>query len=310
MLALLLGACASTRPAPPPNVLIGASGHSSGSVLAVNPASTLVASGGLEGTVRIWRLRDGEAIGSWQAHSGTVNGLAFSSDGNELLTAGYDGTLALWSLGGNMHLRVDQLPPITAFDVGRAGEIAITGHADGSLRWWEPSTLRLLRGFTVHRSAVRAVALGPDVVASSADDREVILTDPRGGTRGLPEPPTYARSLAFAPDGSSLYGAGWFKLYRWDPDGAGLQILPTDHWGVIKHIRFTPDGRQLASISRQTDSAVLLIDPETGRSSKFLGKHDLCGRYVITSPDGRYLVTTGDDASIRIWDLQDPLLPR
>jgi WD40 repeat protein len=32
-------------------------------------------------------------------------------------------------------------------------------------------------------------------------------------------------------------------------------------------------------------------------------RHDLCGNWVTLSPDGKYLATTSDDASVRLWRL-------
>jgi WD40 repeat protein len=81
-----------------------------------------------------------------------------------------------------------------------------------------------------------------------------------------------------------------------------LDVLDTEHEGIIQHIRFLQAPGQLASISRQTDSSILILDPASGATREFIGRHELCGDYVEVSPDGRYLVTTADDASIRIWD--------
>ena len=94
-------------------------------------------------------------------------------------------------------------------------------------------------------------------------------------------------------------------LYRWNPASGELASLKTEHRGIINNIQFTPDG-QLASISRQTDSAVLFLDPLSGETSARFQKHDLCGVAVNVSPDGRYLATTSDDASVRIWKIEAP----
>jgi WD40 repeat protein len=119
----------------------------------------------------------------------------------------------------------------------------------------------------------------------------------------LERPPTDAWSLAFSPDGRWLYGGGWFRLFRWNPGDGAFVSLPTEHHGIIKSIQFVAGGGELATISRQTDSAVLFLDPVTGAVTRRFQQHELCGASIAVSPRGRYLATTSDDASVRIWVL-------
>jgi WD40 repeat protein len=299
---LLLSACAGLTPNRPPNVMIAASGHDVGKVLAVDPSSRQLASGGSEGMIRLWRLADGAPRGGWRAHPGGVHGLVFDAAGERLLSAGYDGRLVRWNLRGQPLQQVAGLPPVTAF--AAAEGLVASGHRDGSLRWWRADSLELVTELQVHGGKVVALTLDPATrrVASSGADNRVALSHPDGSSQWLARPPTRARTLAFAPDPSQLYGGGWFRLYRWDTRGGALEVLDTEHQGIIQHIRFLQEPDQLASISRQTDSSVLILDPADGATRQFIGRHELCGDYVEVSPDGRYLVTTADDASIRIWD--------
>jgi WD40 repeat protein len=156
---------------------------------------------------------------------------------------------------------------------------------------------------------VRAVAFhaAANQLASSGTDGRVFYWQGREEPRPLPSPPTDAQDLAFAPDGTILMGSGWFNLFRWQLDNGTLQVLPTAHHGIVKSISFSRDGHMLASIGRQTDSAVYLLDARTGAVLERLQPHELCGSFVRFSPDGRYLASTSDDASIYIWDLQHPL---
>jgi WD40 repeat protein len=306
--SLALAGCA-TSSGLHPNVLIERTLHSGGSALGVDPASQRAVSGGWEGMIHVWSLADGKALGRWRAHDQTVHGAVFLGP-NRLLTAGYDGRIAVWDLQGNRLAAREGGSPITAFDISADNSRFVTGHADGFLRWWSAPALEPLGAMRVHEGAqVIAVAMQPKgtMTASSDDDGRVALVAPDGKPRWLDPPPTDALTLTFAMDGTALYGAGWFNLFRWDEASEKVRVLATDHRGQINSITFTPDGRELASISRQTDSAVLLLDPASGATRSALGKHDLCGGVVTLSPDGRYVVSTSDDASVRIWDRKNPL---
>lgn len=305
--ALGLSGCVSP-PRIPANVILR-DAHNNGYTLAFDSRSETLASGGSEGRIRLWRLPDGKELSGWKAHTDSLQGLVFLDHDRELLSAAYDGTLAHWTRDGALLKRLNTPAPVTGMAADEAANLVVTGHSDGHVRLWRLADLSLARDLHPHRGAVRAVAYHAATrqLASSGTDGRVFYWRGREEPRPLPSPPTDAQDLAFAPDGTFLMGSGWFNLFRWQLDNAILQILPTAHHGIVKSISFSRDGRTLASIGRQTDSAVYLLDARTGVVLKRFQPHELCGSFVRLSPDGRYLASTSDDASVHVWDLQHPL---
>jgi len=307
LLFALLTACAAYDPADPPDV-IHARAHNGGSVVAFSQSGDLLASGGWEGNVHLWRLPGGEPFSYWNAHLDSVNGLVFAGDDRHIITAGYDGLLVRWTLGGESVRRVDTPAPVThmAADVGN--NRLITGHDDGSVRIWQASDFSLLDERKLHHGAVKAVAIEPLSLryASSGSDGTVYLWKENQPVAELADPPMDAWTLAFSPDGGRLYGGGWFRLYQWNLENGSFMTLPTNHHGIIKSIQFVGGRDELATISRQTDSSVYFLDPGTGEVVRRFQQHELCGAAIAVSPRGRYLATTSDDASVRIWRL-DPI---
>jgi WD40 repeat protein len=288
-----------------PATVIADGAHNNGSALAFDADVRVLASGGSEGRINLWRLPDLHGIRHWQAHDMRITGLQFLHHGSGLVSVGYDAFLVHWNSDGNVVVRVLTPSPIFAMTVDESNGWIITGHKDGAVRRWRLRDLTLIEERRLHKAAVRAVAVHGQSrqLASSGKDGRVFIWRLGDVPRALPPPPTDAHSLAFSPDGTRLTGSGWFRLFRWTPANLSLDALPTEHFGVITSIDYSDNGNLLASISRETDSAVNLLDPNTGAVRQRFEKHALCGNVVRLSPDGRYLASTSDDSSVRLWVL-------
>jgi tetratricopeptide (TPR) repeat protein len=64
--------------------------------MAFSPDSRRIASGSLDGTVRVWDAAGGQELLSLQGRSGQVHGVAFSPDGGRLASLSDDGTVRVW----------------------------------------------------------------------------------------------------------------------------------------------------------------------------------------------------------------------
>src|SRR3954467_14451422 len=72
------------------------------------------------------------------------------------------------------------------------------------------------------------------------------------------------------------------------------------HRGSVLAVNFAPDGRMLASASR--DGTVRLWDPATGALTRTLTGHAADVYDATFSPRGDLLATAGKDKLIRLWD--------
>ncbi len=279
--------------------------HSGGALIRFDQSNQTLASGGWEGLIKLRALPDGKVIHAWQAHDDSVNGIVFIKQGKHIISAGYDGHLKHWARHGYLVKQRLLSSPITDMLLDESKGLVMTAHADGSVQRHRLSDFKPLKHYQVHKGAVRALTWHSKTqqLASSGHDGRIVIIDRNDNSRQLPSPATDAWSLAFTPDGTYLFGSGWFDLFSWQLKSGKLSVIDTPHRGIIKEIQFAQQGQVLATISRQTDSSVYYLEPFTGKIVKIFQRHELCGEHIRVSPNGRYLASSSDDASLRVWDL-------
>jgi WD40 repeat protein len=303
-LCLLLHGCAvDFKPRQPATVILD-NAHVSGTAVAFSTDSTLLASGGFEGDIQFLSVADGKAGARFHAHRGAVNGIGFL-DATQMVSAGYDGRIAIWHTSGKLLQEMRTPSPISHMVVDAQYQRIVTGHKDGAVRVWRLPGLVLESEHRPHSSEVRSIAwhAASGQLASSGNDGRVFAWSATTTPVELDKAPSDAANLQFSPDGRTLMGGGWFKLLRWDIASRALEVIPTEHHGLINSLRYTLDGKALATVSRHTDSAVYFLDAQSGAVLRRFQAHDLCGADIALSPDNRYLATTSDDTSVRLWDL-------
>ncbi|QQQ73767.1 protein kinase [Saccharothrix sp. 6-C] len=133
-----------------------------------SPDGAVLATGGGDRLVRLWRVKDGVQVGALTGNDAPVRRVTWSPDGRTLATASQDTVLRLWEVDGTRQLaRLDrhggELNDV-AFDPG--GERVASVGADGAVRLWDLApdrAVEVLCGSLDRESlAEEWRALGPD----------------------------------------------------------------------------------------------------------------------------------------------------
>ncbi len=197
------------------------------------------------------------------------------------------------------------------------GQTILTGSMDKTARRWDAATGRPIGPPLEHSAAVVSAAFGPagQTILTGSHDRTVRLWDAATG-RPIGRPvmePDQLWAAAFSPDGRTILtvGSADHRARLWDA-ATGRPIGPDlEHPGVVTAVAFSPDGRTI--LTGGEDRTTRLWDAATGQP---LGPPlEPSGRVtaVAFSPDARFLLANDVSLSSRLWDAPVPLpddLPR
>lgn len=276
--------------------------------VAFSPNDVYIASGSLDGSVRLWDARTGEELHLLKGHSDCVHSVCFSPDGHRIMTGSGDKTLRIWDVqtGTELLCITGHSARVTGTAFSPDGRRAASGSWDNTVRVWDVKTGAEEFALRGHEGFVDAVSYSSDgrLIASGSHDNTVRVWDAHQGKelRVLRGHEKYVSSVLFSQDRRRMATGSADKTIRlWDTE-RGLEIRTLrGHTGTVTSVCFSMDGRRVASSSM--DTTVRVWDVNTGEQLLCLSGHSMAVWAVALSSDGRRAASGNGDATVRIWDL-------
>ena len=243
-------------------------------------------------TCVVWDVRTRSRVRALKEHAGWIMHLAWTPDGNFLITASADKTIKMF--GAHQNFVWSRYECIHTF-VGHSGivmGIAITPDSSKMVSCGKDKTIRLWD----LKDAVK------NLLRKESDRAQIYCI------RGNPEYyDGHARTVmkaCFNPNGTDFMTCSEdMTVKRWLLDSGELVMTYTGHKEPVLAVHYRYDGVFLASASH--DKTVKLWDVENGRCAMTLKGHkDAVYDVKFTSPTnkGRFLISCGHDSRIIVWD--------
>jgi WD40 repeat protein len=272
--------------------------------VAFSARGELVASSGQDMTIRLWDVKNGQEVHTFQMRSVDMADIDISPDRNTLASGE-----AIWDLASMQEIhpleRGTQIPAHVAFSPD--GSLLALGRFDQDIKLWDVASGQPAFAFAEQEEKrTKRMAFSPDgaLVAAGVADGTVRLYDTVSGKvvntlkyRGE----TDIHDVAFSPDGKYLASGGRVPaVILWDV--ASGQVVRTFRLTDNSiSMDFSPDGAILASAGGY-EYEVRLWDVESGNLLHSLPHNDQLAS-IAFSPDGRLVAVACFDSNVYLWGI-------
>ncbi len=278
--------------------------------IAFSPDSTKLASAGIEDTLRLWDVKNGHQLRTFDVETSIFNnGVAFSPDGEIIACNDRQGVIQLWNPDTGENIRTlkghRNWTGILSIAFSPDGNTIASGGQDDTIVMWEVKTGTLKYKLTEHTNAVYSLTFTPDskTLVSGSQDDTLRLWDVQTGNpiRTLIGHKEQVYEVAISPHGNIIASCSYDKTIRlWNANTGDEIRTISDNFSTVRAVAFSPDGNTIASGGYESE--IHLWDVNTGTKTRTLTTHLNVSNTVVFSPTENTIACGSLKGTIRLWD--------
>lgn len=278
------------------------------SCLAYHPKGHMILTGDQSGRLGVWLGGNDLSLDKTvQTHAGQIDAIAFSSDGNWIVSGGRDRDLQLRRSGTLdlvRHLGTDHENWIMSVAFRPDGSQIASAGLDNLIHLWSPHDVQqkpmILSG---HGDSIYGICYVADsqYLVSCGEDRTIRIWDTTTGKNlaVLEGHDAAVTAVAVSLDGSLIVSGGLDGTLRlWSRNGKMVQVMHQPGAQRWWSVDFSPDGRYIAAGA--WEKIVQIWGGDTGLPLTAPRMMDAPVTGVKFSPDGCYLAASLLDGTVKI----------
>lgn len=280
------------------NVLSGSCAHNRGASCALS-------------MLLVWDVESGTALRRMEGHNNEVLSVAYSPDGQTIVSGAVDGSLILWDMTSALILDQIEVHTDAVNDVAISsdGTIAISASSDTTLKVWNVDTGEVTHTLEGHTQEVGVVAIAPDgTTAISASRYELILWDLTSGNITQQRYVDDVREIAISPDSATAF---YFTCkFRYDTACVASDLVVWNLRTGEDILHYEVDG--LMSTLTISPSGTTVIFPSTTLTLWSVSSGEIFRQFetraggttnqIAFSPDETRIITASQDTTLTLWD--------
>ena len=273
--------------------------------VAYSPDGQLLASGGGDGTIKIWDVKSGKLVRTIDGHPEGVVSVVFSPDGSKLATNSTKWDFRVWD--ARTGKAVERIPlakeTIYSLDFSPDGNFIAVLDSDG-VNLIDSTTGRMVASLIENSEGASSVIFSPNgllLAGCGCYEETVIIWDVRtGGVKfRLKGNTDMLLCASFSADGQILAAGGNDREIKLWNVHSGILLRSIQTGSEVDFVSFSPDGLLMATA--HADKTIKLWETKSGRLIETLKGHNGFVNCVRFSPDGLTLVSASSDDTIKFW---------